>query len=225
MSPESEMARATINCKSDGSLSPQRHESFIAAIIGAIKNAASSARETVNRKSNGDVIKMNDNEEESDVTEMLDSETEPCLMMENVLEDVSMPDSHSHNMVSSTNSLLLSSQYMGTNIAGGDIVMNKDEQTLHNLCEAIANRQQIEQQTNLMLMPRNHNLSERVGSDEGDSVHESVAEIPSISEYLINQSLVDQVINVDNLVTKLLKILRIVQMDNDNCLQQLISEK
>lgn len=161
---------------------------------------------------------------------MLDSETEPCLMMENVLEDVSMPDSHSHNMVSSTNSLLLSSQQLGSNIVCSnvgpiDTVMNKDEQTLHNLCEAIANRQQIEQQTNLMLMPRNHSLSERSGSDEGASVHESIADIPSISEHLINQNLVDQVINVDNLVTKLLKILRIVQMDNDNCIQQLISEK
>lgn len=32
---------------------------------------------------------------------MIDSETEPCLMMDNVLENVHMPDTHSYNMVSS----------------------------------------------------------------------------------------------------------------------------
>lgn len=49
--------------------------------------------------------------------------------------------------------------------------------------------------------------------------------MPSIAEYYSAQSLVDQVIDVDNLVTKLLKVLRIIQMDNDNCVQQLIGDK
>ncbi|XP_053690139.1 uncharacterized protein LOC128738788 [Sabethes cyaneus] len=53
----------------------------------------------------------------------------------------------------------------------------------------------------------------------------SVAEMPSICEYCNAQSLVDQVIDVDNLITKLLKVLRIVQMDNDHCIQELISHK
>ena len=57
------------------------------------------------------------------------------------------------------------------------------------------------------------------------SGHESIADIPSISEYCSAQSLVDQVIEVDNSVTKLLKVLRIIQLDNDNCIQQLITEK
>lgn len=57
------------------------------------------------------------------------------------------------------------------------------------------------------------------------SVHESIADIPSISEYCCAQPLVDQIISVDNLVTKLLKVLRIIQMDNDNCIQQLICNK
>lgn len=38
-------------------------------------------------------------------------------------------------------------------------------------------------------------------------------------------SLVDQVIDVDNLVTKLLKVLRIVQMENDACVDQLQDQK
>lgn len=38
-------------------------------------------------------------------SDLLDFETEPCLMMESVLEDVSLPDTYSHNMVSSSDSL------------------------------------------------------------------------------------------------------------------------
>lgn len=45
------------------------------------------------------------------------------------------------------------------------------------------------------------------------------------SEFCCAQPLVDQIIGVDNLVTKLLKVLRIIQMDNDNCIQQLIGNK
>lgn len=82
---------------------------------------------------------------ESDSTEMLDSETEPCLMMENVLEDVTMPDSHSHNMVSSTG--LMMSQIDVKTDAG----MDKEEESIFNLSQAIANRQKIEQQTNLIM--------------------------------------------------------------------------
>lgn len=68
------------------------------------------------------------------------------------------------------------------------------------------------------------NNSEQSTSDDV-SQHDSIAEAPSISEFCSAQALVDQVIEVDNLVTKLLKVLRIIQMDNDNCIQQLIGEK
>lgn len=68
------------------------------------------------------------------------------------------------------------------------------------------------------------NSSEPSTSDDL-SQHDSTAEAPSISEFCSAQALVDQVIEVDNLVTKLLKVLRIIQMDNDNCIQQLIGEK
>ncbi|KAJ6644648.1 hypothetical protein Bhyg_09617 [Pseudolycoriella hygida] len=196
---------------SDGSLSPQRHQSFIAAVIHAIKNAA---KHTVNRKDQTSIIPVSQTGNESDSTEMLDSETEPCLMMENVLEDVTMPDSHSHNMVSSTG--LIMSQ-IDINM---DANMDKEEVSMFNLSQAIANRQKIEQQTHSIIR---HNSENSTPDDV--SVHNSVAEMPSIADYYTAQSLVGQVIDVDNLVTKLLKVLRIIQIDNDNCVKQLIGDK
>lgn len=57
------------------------------------------------------------------------------------------------------------------------------------------------------------------------SCHDSVAEMPSLVEYSATQAVVDQVIEVDSLITKLLKVLRLIQLDNDNCIQQLIVDK
>lgn len=60
----------------------------MSAVINAIKNAASGK----------DVNKKRDNSlcDRSSSNEMLDSETEPCLMMEHVLEDVVIPDGTSN---------------------------------------------------------------------------------------------------------------------------------
>lgn len=182
-------------------------------MINAIKNAANTAKQSVHKKSIGEHTPTFGDDLESDSTEMLDSETEPCLMMENVLEDVSVPDSHSHNMVTSTNNMLM--------VTAPSNDMNKDEESLHNLCEAIANRKKIEQQANLMMMTQHQSNSDDAISDG----RESIADIPSISENCTVQHLVDHVINVDNLVTKLLKVLRLIQIENDNCVQRLISEK
>lgn len=143
---------------------------------------------------------------------MLDSETEPCLMMENVLEDVPMPDSHTHNLISSSMIASVHSLDGG----GGD----NQEDSLHNLCEAIANRQKIEQQTTLMMMNQSMH-SERDGSHDRDTL----MSVSHCDQEFPVEILVDHVIDVDNLVTKLLKVLRIIQMDNDNCIQQLINEK
>lgn len=159
---------------------------------------------------------------------MLDSETEPCLMMENVLEDVTLPDSHSHNLVSSTGGGLTISQIeMPSDMKqhGGD--------SLYNLSQAIENRQQIELQSSLMVSRSvsqhvgqlmNRQQSEQSTSDD-ISVHESIADMPSIADYYMEQAIVNQIVEVDNLITKLLKVLRIIQMDNDNCIQQLILDK
>lgn len=89
---------------------------------------------------------------------MLDSETEPALMMEPVLEDVVVPDGHSHNMVS----------------------------------------------TNLRLT-RNDNLA-----------FSNKAGFSSLHTFLSPFALVDQVLQVDEIITRLLKVLRIVLMENDN---------
>lgn len=198
-SPESEQKSIC-----NGIVSPQRHHSFIAAVINAIKSAATTAKDKVNQK----VVKTHSIlHENGDGLEMLDSETEPCLMMENVLEDVPMPDSHTHNLISTSMIASMSSMDADDN----------QEDSLHNLCEAIANRQKIEEQTTLMMMNQSVH-SERDSHDResnsSSSEHESTVQI-----------LVDHVINVDNLVTKLLKVLRIIQMDNDNCIQQLVNDK
>ncbi|XP_036337865.1 uncharacterized protein LOC118747812 [Rhagoletis pomonella] len=243
---------------SDGSLSPQRNQSFIAAVISAIRNATTpSSKKLLTRngkrissidnavgggggvgdphpqgtnKSNNNANYNNYNGDtqngagdDSDSTEMLDSETEPCLMMDNVLEDVTMPDSHSHNMVSSCNGIISQLEIPTelVNPASGD-------ESLHNLSQAIVNRQQMELQISAMQSVQKAalqlNQCELENSDEA-SCHDSVAEMPSLMEYCTAQAVVDQVIEVDSLVTKLLKVLRLIQMDNDSCIQQLIVDK
>nr|XP_036228080.1 uncharacterized protein LOC106618486 isoform X3 [Bactrocera oleae]XP_036228081.1 uncharacterized protein LOC106618486 isoform X3 [Bactrocera oleae]XP_036228082.1 uncharacterized protein LOC106618486 isoform X3 [Bactrocera oleae] len=231
---------------SDGSLSPQRNQSFIAAVISAIRNATTpSSKKLLARNgkrislenaglsdSNGQATSKNNNnyngdiknrDDDSDSTEMLDSETEPCLMMDNVLEDVTMPDSHSHNMVSSCTGVISQLEVPSEliNPPSGD-------ESLHNLSQAIVNRQQMELQISNMQSVQKASLQlnqcEHDNSDDA-SCHDSVAEMPSLMEYCTAQAVVDQVIEVDSLVTKLLKVLRLIQMDNDNCIQQLIVDK
>lgn len=55
--------------------------------------------------------------------------------------------------------------------------------------------------------------------------HDSMAGIPSLLEYSVGQTVSDVAIEIDNLITKLLKVLRYVQIDNDGCIQQLITDK
>ncbi|XP_075160256.1 microtubule-binding protein cornetto isoform X2 [Haematobia irritans] len=240
-----------LNSASDGSLSPQRNQSFIAAVISAIRNATTHSGKRLlvrqnkrhsigshnnfnghnnnhhkdqNQQQQQQHHQHNHNEthngDDSDSTEMLDSETEPCLMMDNVLEDVNMPDSHSHNMVSSCTGMIsqidIPSELM--NVSTGD-------DSLHNLSQAIVNRQNVESQVSALNSNKmNLQLNENSCNDE-ISCHDSVAEMPSLVEYSATQAVVDQVIEVDNLITKLLKVLRLIQLDNDNCIQQLIVDK
>lgn len=65
------------------------------------------------------------------------------------------------------------------------------------------------------------------GDDDCDSISESDTNdgpVP-LTDYCPSVDLVDQVIEVDNLVTKLLKVLRIIQLDNDTCIQELKEER
>lgn len=66
------------------------------------------------------------------------------------------------------------------------------------------------------------------GDDDCDSISESdTNDGPTVplTDYCPSVDLVDQVIEVDNLVTKLLKVLRIIQLDNDTCIQELKEER
>lgn len=159
---------------------------------------------------------------------MLDSETEPCLMMENVLVD-SRQDPISSEIGNGTTAA-------GDRSLDGadddDVLLEDDEDhSLNNLSQAISNRQQIELQTSQMLSISNKKalLLLKQSSMEDDVSHASslAEDMPAaLCGYCTNtQTIIEQVISVDNLITKLLKVLRIVQLDNDDCIQRLIGEK
>lgn len=228
-SPESEHPQCAVMANTDGSISPLRHQSFIKAVLSAIKSAAITAKGSVNKKTtaNADESSMAVTENDvdaSDSTDMLDSETEPCLMMENVLEDVTMPDSHSQNMVSSSHNGVSSISHSTVDVpvepseTAAVSTMNKEEESLFNLCQAIANRQEIEHQTSLMMHRTN-------GFSADTSIHESMNDMPQVNDGCTAQVLVDHIIEVDNLMTKLLKVLRIIQIEDNDCIQRLIGEK
>lgn len=119
---------------------------------------------------------------------MLDSETEPCLMMEHVLEDVVVPDGHSHNMISSTHSM------MNTRLTHSE--------SLKDLSQAILNRERSEQANSLTL-----SFSSEFGDEN------------------VTVPLIDQVIDVDNSITRLLKVIRIVQVDAEERMNELEDQR
>jgi len=74
-------------------------------------------------------------------SDLLDFETEPCLMMESVLEDVPLPDTYSHNMVSSSDSLRRALSFPETSDEHNRKTKYVDECTsLTNLTQAILHR-------------------------------------------------------------------------------------
>ncbi|CAG9864013.1 unnamed protein product [Phyllotreta striolata] len=172
----------------DKSPSPAKGSSFVSAVINAIKSAAQS-QFTVR-----DLSKDTLSTERSSSNEMLDSETEPCLMMEHVLEDVYIPDGHSQNLVSSGHGSMMSSRL-------------SHSESLKDLNQAYISRQMSE--------PASMSL---YGSLHGDLL--------SLNEPLfVTSSLVDQVIDVDNLITRLLKVIRIIQMENEDCMNELQEQR
>ncbi|KAJ8980911.1 hypothetical protein NQ317_011552, partial [Molorchus minor] len=158
----------------DKTPSPQKGSSFVSAVINAIKNAAAQSPFGVR-----DISKDNLCTDRSSSNEMLDSETEPCLMMEHVLEDVVVPDGHSHNLISSGHGSMISSRLT-------------QSESLKDLSQAILNRQN---------------------------------DLTSLSDLFPSISLVDQVIDVDNLITRLLKVIRIIQIENDDCMNELQEQR
>ncbi|KAH1017014.1 interaptin isoform X1 [Dendroctonus ponderosae] len=155
--------------------------SFVSAVINAIKNAASGR----------DISRKNSLCDRSSSNEMLDSETEPCLMMEHVLEDVVVPDGHSHNMISSGHGSMLSSRLTHS-------------ESLKDVSNIYFSRQHSEPTS----------LTTSFTSD-----------IFSLSEIFPPISLVDQVIEVDNVITRLLKVIRIIQIENEDCMSELQDQR
>lgn len=118
-----------------------------------------------------------------------------------------------------------------------DVLLEDDEDnSLNNLSQAISNRQQIELQTSQMLSSANFKSFRMLKQQQSSSSLEQ-EEVSHTSDdggvSLMRcetctgntQAIIEQVICVDNLITKLLKVMRIVQLDNDNCIQRLIAEK
>lgn len=192
-SPESEHSRVL---PSNGNASPNRNRSLITAIINAIRDTAQTAKLKVNQR-----FDPLPNGLKSEPSDMLDSETEPCLMMEHVLDDaIGISDP-------------LNNEHVTTVSVETSTEPEQTDDSLHNLCEAIANRRKIEEQTWTN------------GSFDNDR-HDNLMKLQQKEKQRHQQQLfVDQVIGVDNMVTRLLKVLRIIQMDNDTCIQQLINEK
>lgn len=124
---------------------------------------------------------------------MLDSETEPCLMMEHVLEDVVIPDGYSQNLISSGHGSLMSSRITHS-------------ESLKDISQAIFNRQS--------------------SWSCCDSLNTSyMSNMASFHEIFPSVSLVDQVIDVDNLITRLLKVIRIIQIENEDCMNELQEQR
>lgn len=160
---------------------------------------------------------------------MLDSETEPCLMMESVL-----PETTRSNGTNGGRALDAS---IAEEDDDDDVLLEDDEDnSLNNLSQAISNRQQIELQTSQMLSSANFKSFRMLKQQQQSSSLEQ-EEVSHTSDdggvSLMRcetctgntQAIIEQVICVDNLITKLLKVMRIVQLDNDNCIQRLIAEK
>lgn len=183
---------------------------------------------------------------EENSADLLDSETEPCLMMESVLEDVHVADTYSQNLVSSHHSVVscpanaigqanqqetttvlqtndnkflnifskedscsslqnlttFSGDELSPVIAEGKFVTEcyqgmdmahldySENDSLNNLSQAILQRQRSEAECSIS----EDYLGQREMEDN-----------PKSSNYIV-----DQVILVDNLVNKLLKVLRII---------------
>ncbi|XP_017757549.1 PREDICTED: uncharacterized protein LOC108548924 isoform X1 [Eufriesea mexicana] len=200
----------------EGTPSP-KSGSFVSAMIGAIRNAATHpfAIKNADKKSTLESAKQMYKELSMESSsDLLDFETEPCLMMESVLEDVPLPDTYTHNMVSSSDSLRRALSFPET-VDESNLKKtrtNEECSSLTNLTQAILHRRKVENEED----------------DDCDSISESdtgTNDGPLASDYCSAVGLVDQVIDVDNLVTKLLKVLRIIQLDNHTCIQEMKEEK
>lgn len=129
-----------------------------------------------------------------------DAETDTCLNFETALEENSSSFSNCTDFESCTprTDEKKEEQNEISDISVYENGLTKSD-SLQNLSDAILNRQLVEKN------------ERRVSLDE-------------IIPIEVN-SLVDQIIDVDNLVTKLLKVIRIIQKENERCVEELQSER
>lgn len=92
-----------------------------------------------------------------------------------------------------------------------------NSESLQNLSRAILNRQQVE------LEQDDGSCTDNLIA--GDYDGSSMDLLPALEDCSPAITLVDQIIDVDNLLTKLLKVLRIIQLENDTCMDELHDER
>lgn len=93
-----------------------------------------------------------------------------------------------------------------------------NSESLQNLSQAILNRQQFELSQDDCSCSSDNIIAVDYGRSSTDL-------LPALEDCSPTISLVDQIIDVDNLVTKLLKVLRIIQLENDTCMDELHDER
>uniref|UniRef100_A0A1B6BYH6 Uncharacterized protein n=1 Tax=Clastoptera arizonana TaxID=38151 RepID=A0A1B6BYH6_9HEMI len=165
---------------------------FMAAFLNAIRSA------TAIRYSS------NTTETSSELEQMLSAEPEPQAFSSKDITTLSSPhDTEKHNSFTSISSFEASSIKLvedesfarRTNDESEQMNRLTNSESLQNLSLAILRRQELEQDS-----------------------EEQRKDLVTLSSTLSENSLVDQVIEVDNLITKLLKVVRIIQVVNDTSL-------
>ena len=146
-------------------------------VLNAIRNPTTLSKPSQDKKDSP----------EEDSTEMLDSETEPCLVMDNVLEEANLPDSHSQNLSSHR------------------IKLWYRRLKFHPRCLRVRSMVTTGRWTIYQKPSLSRKRTARLISGQ-----ESIGEVTSIGDFCTAHSLVDQVIDVDSSVTKLLKVLRLI---------------
>lgn len=147
-------------------------------------------------------------------TKQLDTETEEIVgvadaTQEETLEVVEPEKDSSSTLREDT----VSNPRFSTGSISATCLANSE--SLQNLSQAILNRQHFE-------------LAQAEGSEDIAAIdyESSGAELlPPLEDCSPAITLVDQIIDVDNLVTKLLKVLRIIQLENDTCVDELHDER
>ncbi|XP_021918732.1 uncharacterized protein LOC110829379 isoform X2 [Zootermopsis nevadensis] len=178
--------------------SPKRGASFVSAVISAIRNAAvggAGKRAGLQNEETAQEVPQDAYEEMSKVEE---HEKDLNKTEEQDSEETELNHRCSNGSISSTRLA--------------------NSESLQNLSQAILNRQHFE-------MAQADGSCCRVDLTAIDYGVSGMEVLPPLEDCFPAITLVDQIIDVDNLVTKLLKVLRIIQLENDTCVDELHDER